>query len=99
MQVLLRKSATRQDIQCSICNQGFRLYWERTSPAERATMRAIVEAELRHQHTTDTTPSAHPELPFNLPEWAGQPQYSGAALFGGLTGPHHSTALTCRQFH
>ncbi|WP_263366854.1 hypothetical protein [Edaphobacter bradus] len=90
MQVLLKKADSTHDIQCSICNQGFRLYWERTSPAERATMRAIVGAELRHQHTTDQTASAHPDAPFNMPDWAGPPQYSGAALLGGHTGLHRT---------
>lgn len=88
MQVLLRKSEVRQDIQCSICHQGFRLYWERSSHAERETMRAIIQGELRHQHTIDPSPAAHPEIPFNVPQWSGQPQFSGAALLGGLSGFH-----------
>jgi hypothetical protein len=85
MQVLLRKSKVTKDIQCSVCHQGFQVYWERTSPAERATMRAIVEAELRHQHLEDPGRSAHPEAPFNLPQWSGLPQFSAAALLGGHT--------------
>jgi hypothetical protein len=93
MQVLLRKSATRQDIQCTICNQGFRIYWERTSPAERETMRAIVHGELCRQHDTDKTPSAHPEIPFNVPQWSGAPQYSGAAILGGLTSMHRTAPI------
>ncbi len=88
MQVLLRRSDDKQDIQCSICNQGFRLYWERSSPAEQATMRAIIEGELRLQHATDKTPAAHPSTLFNLPDWSGPPQYSGAALLGGLSDFH-----------
>jgi hypothetical protein len=96
MQVLLRKSKTTQDIQCSVCRQGFQVYWERTSPAERATMRAIVEAELRHQHIDDTDTSAHPEAPFNLPQWSGMPQFSAAALLGGHSGPN-TTVPTRRQ--
>jgi hypothetical protein len=86
MQVLLRRSDEKQDIKCSICNQGFRLYWERSSPAEQATMRAIVQGELRHHHATDTTPEAHPSQPFNLPNWSGPAHYSSAALLGGLSG-------------
>ena len=85
MQVLLRKSDLRHDIQCGVCHQGFRVYWERTSQAERATMRAIVAAELRHQHHGDNTAAAHPETPFNLPEWSGLPQFSAAALLGDFT--------------
>jgi hypothetical protein len=88
MQVLLRKSEIKQDIHCSVCHQGFRIYWERTSPAERATMRTVVEAELRRQHTEDRTPAVHPETAFNLPKWSGAPQYSAAALLGGHSDSH-----------
>jgi hypothetical protein len=83
MQVLLKRSTEKKDIQCSVCQQGFRLFWERTEFAERETMRAIVLAELRRHHASDATPAAHPPQPFNLPEWGGQPEFSGAALLGG----------------
>lgn len=91
MQVLLRKSDTSHDVRCDVCGQGFRLYWERTSLAEQATMRAIVLGELRDQHATgqgadDKSSAVHPSSPFNLPNWSGQPQFSGAALLGGLSG-------------
>jgi hypothetical protein len=90
MQVLVRKSEKHQDVHCTICGQGFRLYWERSSLAEQATMRSVILAELREQHApqngNNQTPSAHPEVPFNLPSWTGSPQFSGAALLGGLSG-------------
>jgi hypothetical protein len=90
MQVLVRKSDKQQDVRCTICDQGFRLYWERTSMAERATMRSMILGELRGHHAQEKgnnqAPSAHPETPFNLPSWAGSPQFSGAALLGGLSG-------------
>jgi hypothetical protein len=92
MQVLLRQSDSHRDIQCPICGQFFRLYWERTSTAEQNTMRAIVLDELREHHLEgdggDKTTSAHPSGPFNLPSWGGSPQFSGAALLGGLSGMH-----------
>jgi hypothetical protein len=83
MQVLLQRSETRKDIQCTVCNQTFRIYWERTNEVERATMRPIVHGELRHHHGTDPSPSAHPDSAFNLPQWSGAPEFSGAALLGG----------------
>jgi hypothetical protein len=85
MQVLLRKSEDRQDIKCSICGQGFRLYWERTSLAEQAAMRDILQDELVQHHSDDKSRAAHPSTPFNLPSWPGPPQFSGAALLGGLS--------------
>jgi hypothetical protein len=77
MQVLLKPSEEKKDIQCSICHKGFRLYWERTSPAERDTMRAIVLGELRLHHASDSSPAAHPTGLFNLPSWGGQPEFLG----------------------
>lgn len=83
MQVLLKRSEQKKDIQCTVCHQGFRVFWERSSPAERDTMRAIVHGELVRHHSADNSPAAHPPEPFNLPEWGGQPEFSGAALLGG----------------
>jgi hypothetical protein len=88
MQVLLRKSDDRKDVQCAVCGQGFRVYWERTSMEERATITPAILDDLRQQHATDATSAAHPSRPFNVPEWSGPPQFSGAALLGGLSGFH-----------
>jgi hypothetical protein len=85
MQVLLRKSEDKQDLQCRTCGQGFRVYWERTSLEEQVAMRSIVLKELDQQHAADSSPAAHPEAPFNVPSWQGLPQFSGAALLGGLS--------------
>src|SRR5271154_4975837 len=87
MQVLLRRSEFRQDVHCSVCGQGFRLYWEQNSSAERATMRAIVLGELRDHHSReqggDKTASAHPFDLFRLPGWTGSPKFSRNAMLAG----------------
>ncbi|WP_260703043.1 hypothetical protein [Edaphobacter flagellatus] len=89
MQVLLKRSQAKRDIECAVCGQGFRLYWERTSPEERETMQAIIRGELiRHHDNRGSGNEAHPEAPFNLPEWSGEHQFSGAALLGGYSGLH-----------
>jgi hypothetical protein len=90
MQVLLRKSDEKNDVNCSVCGQGFRLYWERTSIEEQSIMRSAVLEELRQHHASDATAAAHPEFPFNVPSWTGSPQFSGAALLGGLSGFHRA---------
>jgi hypothetical protein len=87
MQVLLRRSEFRQDICCSVCGQGFRLYWEQNSPAERATTRSIVLGELRDHHSREQggnmTATAHPFDLFRLPSWTGSPKFSRKALLAG----------------
>jgi hypothetical protein len=88
MQVLLRKSDEIHDLKCDVCGQGFRLYWERNSLNEQEAMRPTVLEELRQQHmgaASDPSPEAHPSSPFNVPRWSGSPQFSGAALLGGLS--------------
>ncbi|WP_035347314.1 hypothetical protein [Edaphobacter aggregans] len=97
MQVLLKPSTERKDIQCTVCQQGFRLYWERSEFAERETMRAIVLADLRRHHASDPTPAAHPAGLFNLPDWGGEPQFSGAALLGGHSAVRPAFSPTRRQ--
>ena len=91
MQVLLRRSEFREDIRCSVCGQGFRLYWEQNSPAERATMRAIVVGELGDHHSReqggDMTAAAHPLDLFRLPNWTGSPKFSRKALLAGPSRP------------
>jgi hypothetical protein len=94
MQVLLRRSEFRQDIQCSVCGQGFRLYWELSNPSERATVRSLVLGELRDHHSVEQggnkTSAAHPFDLFRMPSWAGAPQSSRAAMLAGPSKPRSS---------
>jgi hypothetical protein len=96
MQVLLRRSDFRQDIRCSVCGQGFRLYWELNSPAERATMRSIVLGELHEHHSREQggnkTAAAHPQDLFRLPTWLGSPQFSRTALLASPASKVHRSA-------
>jgi hypothetical protein len=96
MQVLLRRSNFRQDIRCGVCGQGFRLYWELKSSAERATMRSIVLGELHEHHSKeqggDKTAAAHPVDLFRLPTWLGSPQFSRATLLASPGSRVHRAA-------
>jgi hypothetical protein len=96
MQVLLKRSEFRQDIHCSVCGQGFRLYWELSSPAERATVRSIVLGELRDHHSTeqggDESAAAHPTDLFRLPTWLRSPKFSRAKQLAGPSGARRTPA-------
>ncbi|RZU41708.1 hypothetical protein [Edaphobacter modestus] len=82
MQVLCHPSDGHADIQCPVCNQGFRVFWERSSaPDQKATLPEIYQ-ELRNHHR-DASVAAHPDAPFNIPSWSGLPHFSAAALLGG----------------
>ena len=83
MQVLCKASNTGSDVRCSICGQGFLVYFTRTSAQERTERRREIQHALRNHHKASSHATAHPTSGFNLPEWTGNPQYSAAALLGG----------------
>lgn len=84
MQVLCKASNSASDVRCSVCGQGFLVYWTRTSVSERETKRAEILQALKDQHlTSDNSPNAHPSSGFHLPEWHGDARFSAAALLGG----------------
>ncbi|WP_158792944.1 hypothetical protein [Granulicella sp. L60] len=96
MQVLLRRSRFRQDFQCVVCGQAFRLYWELSSPSERDTVRAIVLGELRDHHAReqggDMSAAAHPVDLFRLPSWTSSRKLSRTTRHAETTAPHRPPA-------
>jgi hypothetical protein len=98
MQVLLKKSDERQELQCPLCSQGFRVYWERTSLIEQSAVRGTVLQALRDDHASDPSRAAHSDTPFTVPKWSGAPQFSGAALLGGLSSLHRSASVAVDDF-
>jgi hypothetical protein len=83
MQVLCKLSNTVSDVRCTVCGQGFLVYWSRTSLAEQEVTRREVVDALALQHGNSTSPDVHPRSGFNVPAWGGLPHFSGAALLGG----------------
>jgi hypothetical protein len=82
MQVLCKSSNENAEIRCSVCGQGFALYWERPSRNERAEALQEIEKTLRKQHSNQAGPEAHPQKGFLVPEWHGPIAFSGAAILG-----------------
>jgi hypothetical protein len=67
---------------CSVCGQGFALYWERQNKMERAATLKEVAKTLRSHHKKQAGPEAHPDRGFLVPEWNGPAAFSGAAILG-----------------
>jgi hypothetical protein len=82
MQVLCKSSKEQVEACCSVCGQGFALYWERQSRAERAKALREIERTLRSHHQRQAGPEAHPTRGFLVPEWTGPIAFSGAAILG-----------------
>jgi hypothetical protein len=82
MQVLCKSSNEYAETSCSVCGQGFALYWERHTKTERTHALREIEKTLRGHHYNQAGPEAHPNRGFVVPEWKGSVAFSGAAILG-----------------
>ncbi len=82
MQVLCKSTSGFAETHCSICGQGFVMFWERQSRAERLEAMREIQKTLRHQHRNQKGVEAHPNGGFLVPEWKGSNSGSGAAILG-----------------
>ena len=82
MQVLCKSSKGAVETNCSVCGQGFVLFWERQTKMEKATALREIAKTLRSHHHRQDGPEAHPDRGFLVPEWNGPVAFSGAAILG-----------------
>ena len=82
MQVLCKSTTGNSEVKCSVCGQGFVLFWERQSRSERLEALQEIQKTLRGHHQKLAGPEAHPQTGFLIPEWDGPNAYSGAAVLG-----------------
>ncbi len=83
MQVLCKNSEQNVEAHCSVCGQGFTLFWQgNTTATEKDEALAEIEKTLRDHHRGSNDASAHPDRGFLVPEWNGPIAFSGAALLG-----------------
>jgi hypothetical protein len=78
MKVLCKIGDGATEICCSVCAQGFVLYWERQTHSERAAALKEVARTLRSHHSRHAGPEAHPQRGFIVPEWNGPVAHTGA---------------------
>lgn len=69
MQVLCKRTDGDAEFHCCVCGQGFVLFWDRQSHAERAQLRHEIQESLRLEHRSCPGPEAHPQSVFLAPEW------------------------------
>jgi hypothetical protein len=82
MQVLCKSTNGNAEMHCSVCGQGFVMFWERQSRSERAEAMREIQTTFRHQHRTQKGPEAHPNGGFMVPEGSSSGSGSGAAIAG-----------------
>ena len=83
MQVLCIPTEECGEIICAFCGKQYKLYFERPSRVDREEAIAQVLQVLAEHHADGEADEAHPQKPFNVPEWSGRPELSAAALLGG----------------
>jgi hypothetical protein len=82
MQVMCKTTSHAADVCCSVCGQGFALYWERQNKMERTQVLSQIAKTLRGHHRDKSGPEAHPQRGFLFPEWNSREAVSGAAVLG-----------------
>ena len=69
MQVPCKKTDGNAELHCCVCGQGFVLFWDRQSHAERTQLRQEIQESLRLEHRGNAGRQAHPQGVFLAPEW------------------------------
>ncbi len=84
MQVLLKSADSAVETRCTVCGQGFVMFWERQTRMERAEALREIEQTLRYHHHKGGE-HVHPEKGFLVPAWDGPVAFSGAAILGNAS--------------
>ncbi len=71
MQVLCKRTSGDAEFHCCVCGQGFVMFWERESQADRMEAKRELQEMLRRQHRMHRGPEAHPAGEFVVPSWRG----------------------------
>lgn len=87
-EVVCKLSNEGSDVRCSVCGQGFLVYWAKFSRAEQEQSRRVIQEALRAHHegaTEDVEAHAvHPRESFSVvdavADMAAAPEYAVAAL-------------------
>ncbi len=82
MQVMCKTTNQAANVCCTVCGQGFALYWERHNKMERAQALSEIAKTLRSHHRDKSGPEAHPQRGFLVPEGRGPVSVSGASALG-----------------
>ncbi len=82
MQVLCKATNGNAETHCCICGQGFVMFWDRQSRAERVAALHEIHESLRRHHRTASGPEAHPAADFLVPDLNGSSGLSAKSGFG-----------------
>ena len=80
MQVFCKSTNRNAEIKCCVCGQGYVMFWERQSHAERVIAKREIQNALRGHHRNQAGPQAHPPNGFMVPQLDCHVTFSPAAI-------------------
>jgi hypothetical protein len=82
-EVVCKLSNEASDVRCSVCGQGFLVYWAKFSRAEQEQSRRAIQDVLRGHHAGEAAGAdphaAHPRESFTVVETCVEPEYAAEA--------------------
>lgn len=82
MQVVCKRTDGNAETHCCVCGQGFVMFWDRQSRAEKAESLREIQQVLRRHHRNAPGPEAHPGETFPVPEWSGASTFAACSVAG-----------------
>ncbi len=83
VKIFCKSTNGNAEFRCSVCGQGFVLFWERQPRTERIAVLGEIQETMRRHHRTSPGPEAHPQGGFLAPDWGEPNELAAAALKGG----------------
>lgn len=82
MQVICRSTNKHPETRCCICGQGFVIFWERESRAQRRESLFEIQKILCNHHRQNEGPLVHPQHDFAILQLNGSMAGAGEAIRG-----------------
>ena len=70
-EIVCKLSNEASDVRCTVCGQGFLVYWSRFTRAEQDHSRRVIQEQLRQHHADGGAHEVHPKESFRVSERLG----------------------------
>jgi acyl-CoA reductase-like NAD-dependent aldehyde dehydrogenase len=80
VKVFCKSTNGNAEFRCSVCGQGFVLFWERQPRTERVAVLHEIQETMRRHHRNSSAAEAHPQGGFLVPDWGDSGELAAASL-------------------